>query len=500
VHWTAAVAIALTGSGLSWAVQAQPVDPVCLEDPSAGCLAQAAALEFAVIDNAEVWQFDSERRPNLAQILVETGRDEALAVFLDKAAVVAPRVHENAVGAAAAAFAGAGNLTQARALIALPLDGGNLSHHVIMQVRFSMVRRGDVDGLIWLDSTLREIERSGVVSSLGPLPRGFILGMVPAAELSDRLRDGGAENCAELQGGRDPWISPWAATLQAPGNDDLIALLGLCFRVASPEVAEVGGPLSAFDPFLAPIRIQTPAVEAKLLRAILAGAGLDTQAEGTPPEGLAVPYTARAAVLTLFEAGQARDLLLYWMARGANDDALASRYASVLGTALATGDRPGLLRQLSDPPSALDWEKWFNFAMLFAVYGALAADEALIATALESAGNYDWNDSMRPYIASLSETAPFRTCAEFRPGMQLKHLVIRVLAANDHEDAAIRLARDQLCAAELPAGVFEVAVLSQSQDLQQEALALTSQLEDRSERALALAQMARIAHRAAQFD
>ena len=134
VRWTAAAAIALTGSGLPWAVQAQPVDPVCLEDPSAGCLAEAAALEFAVIDDAEIWQFDSERLVtllHLAQILVETGRDEALADFLGKAAVVAPLVHEKAVGAAAAAFAGEGNLTQARALIAVPTDGGNLSLDVI---------------------------------------------------------------------------------------------------------------------------------------------------------------------------------------------------------------------------------------------------------------------------------------------------------------------------------------------------------------------------------
>jgi hypothetical protein len=49
-------------------VQAQSVDPVCLEDPSAGCLAEAAALEFAVIDDAEIWQFDNQRRPNLAQV------------------------------------------------------------------------------------------------------------------------------------------------------------------------------------------------------------------------------------------------------------------------------------------------------------------------------------------------------------------------------------------------------------------------------------------------
>jgi hypothetical protein len=497
VHWTAAAAIALTGSGFFWAVQAQPVDPVCLEDPSAGCLAEAAALEFAVIDDAEIWQFDNQRRPNLAQVLVETGRDEALAGYLGKAAVVAPLVHEKAVGAAAAAFAGAGNLPQARALIALPLVGGNLSVDVITQVRFSMVRRGDVDGLIWLDSTLREIELSGVVSRLGPLPRGFILGLVPAAELSAKLLGAGAENCADLQGGRNPWVIPWGATLQAPGNDDLIALLGLCFR--TPHL-EGSAPLGAFDPFLAPIRIQAPAVEAKLRPAILVGAGLDTQADGTPPEGLEGPYTARAAILTLFEAGQAHDLLLYWMTRGHDDDALASGYASALGTALATGNRPDLLRQLSDPPSGLDWEKWFNFAMQFAVYGALAGDEALIATALENAGNYDWNDSMRPYMASLSETAPFRTCAEFRPEMQIKHLAIRVLAANDTEDAAIRLAREQLCPAELPAGLFEVAVLSGSQDLQQEALALANDLEDRNEHALALAQMARIAHSAGQFD
>jgi hypothetical protein len=290
---------------------------------------------------------------------------------------------------------------------------------------------------------------------------------------------------------------PWAATLQAPGNDDLIALLGLCFRTPALEGS---APLGAFDPFLAPIRIQDPALEAKLRRAILVEAGLDTKAEGTPAEGLAVPYMVRAAILTLFEAGQAHDLLLYWMTRGDDDDALASGYASALGTALATGNRPELLRQLSDPPSALDWEKWFNFAMQFAVYGAIADDDALIATALESTGNYDWNDSMRPYMASLSKTAPFRTCAEFRPEMQLKHLVIRSVAANHIADAAIRLAREQLCPAELPVGLFEVAVLSESQDLQQEALVLASQLEDRNERALALAQMARIAHSAAQFD
>jgi hypothetical protein len=501
-RWTrstlcAAAAIALTGSGLSWAVQAQPVDPVCLQDPSAGCLAQAAALEFAVIDDAEVWQFDLERRPNLAQVLVETGRDEALAVYLDKVAAVAPLVHERAVGAAAAAFAGAGNLTQARALIALPLDDGNLSHSVFKEVSFSMVRRGDVDGLIWLDTALGEIADSGATLPYWPVSRGFILDMVPDAELSDKLRGGGAENCAELQGGREPWVKTWAATLQAPGNDNLIALLGLCFRV--PHL-EASAPLGAFDPFLSPIRIQDPALEAKLRRAILVGAGLDTQADGTPPEGLAVPYTARAAILTLFEAKQAQELLLYWMTRGHDNDALASGYASALGTALATGNRPDLMRQLSDPPSGLEWETRVNFAMQFAVYGAIAGDEDLIATALESTGIYDWGDSIRLFFARLFGTAPFNTCAEFRPETQIKHLAIRVLAANDSEDAAIRLAREQLCPAELPAGVFEVAVLSESRDLQQEALALASQLEDRNERALALAQMARIAHSAAQFD
>ncbi len=161
MRWTAAAAIALTGSGLPWAVQAQPVDPVCLEDPSAGCLAETAAQEFAVIDDAEIWQFDNGRRLNLAQVLVETGRDKDLAVFLDKAAGVAPLVHENAVGAAAAAFAGAAKLPQARALIAIPLDGGNLSHSVFKEVGFSIVRRGDVDGLIWLDTALGEIASSG---------------------------------------------------------------------------------------------------------------------------------------------------------------------------------------------------------------------------------------------------------------------------------------------------------------------------------------------------
>lgn len=483
--------------GLWGAVQAQPVDAVCLEDPSAGCLAEAAALEFAVIDDAEIWQFDGIQRQNLAQILAETGRDEALAVFLDKAAGVAPLVHESAVGAAAAAFAGAGNLPQARALIALPLDDGNLSHSVFKEVGFSMVRRGDVDGLIWLDTALGEIERSGTKLRYSPVSRGLIIDMVPDAELSEKLRGGGAENCAELQGGREPWVKTWAATLQAPGNDDLIALLGLCFRV--PHL-EASAPLGAFDPFLAPIRIQAPAVEAKLRRAILVGAGLDTQADGTPPEGLAVPYTARAAILTLFEAKQAQELLLYWMARGHDNDALASSYASALGTALATGNRPELLRQLSDPPSGPEWETRVNFAMQFAVYGAIAGDEDLVATALESTGNYDWGDSIGLFIARLFGTAPFNTCAEFRPETQIKQLAIRVLAANDTEDAAIRLAREQLCPAELPAGLFEVAVLSESQDLQQEAVMLASQLEDRNERALALAQMARIAHGAGQFD
>ncbi|MCA3447002.1 MAG: hypothetical protein INF93_09835 [Rhodobacter sp.] len=498
MNWTAAAAIALTGSGLPSAVQAQPVDPVCLEDPSAGCLAEAAAREFAVIDDAEVWQFDNVQRPNLAQVLVETGRDKDLAVFLDKAAGVAPLVHENAVGAAAAAFVRAGKLPQARALIAVPLDGGNLSHSVFKEVGFSMVRRGDVDGLIWLDTALGEIASSGATLPYWPVSRGFILDMVPDAELADRLLGGGAENCAELQGGQNPWVKTWAATLQVPGNDDLIALLGLCFR--TPLFVEGSAPLGAFNPFLAPIRIQDPALEAKLRRAILVGAGLDTQAEGTRPEGLEVPYTARAAILTLFEARQAQDLLVHWMTRGSGDDALASGYASALGTALATGNRPDLLRQLSDPPSGPDWQTRVNLAMLFAVYGAIAGDEDLTAAALDSTGNYDWGDSIRLFIARLFGAAPFNTCPETLAETWIKQLTVRVLAANDHEDAAIRLARDQLCPAELPAGVFEVAVLSQSQDLQQEALALASQLEDRNERALALAQMARIAHRAAQFD
>jgi hypothetical protein len=138
--------------------------------------------------------------------------------------------------------------------------------------------------------------------------------------------------------------------------------------------------------------------------------------------------------------------------------------------------------------------------MQFAVYGAIAGDEALIATALDSTGNYDWGDSIRLFIARLFGTAPFNTCAETPAETWLKHLSVRVLAANDHQDAAIRLARDQLCPAELPAGVFEVAVLSRSQDLQREALALANDLEDRNERALALAQMARIAHSAGQLD
>jgi len=236
------------------------------------------------------------------------------------------------------------------------------------------------------------------------------------------------------------------------------------------------------------------------------GAGLDTEADGTPPEGLEVPYTARASILTLFEAKQAQDLLLYWMARGHDmargheSEALASGYASALGTALATGNRPDLLRQLSDPPSGLERGTRVNFAMQFAVYGAIAGDEDLIATALESTGIYDWGDSMGLFILRLLGTAPFNTCTETLAETWLKHLSVRVLAANDHQDAAIRLAREQLCAAELPAGLFEVAVLSQSRDLQQEALVLASQLEDRNERALALAQMARIAHRAGPFD
>jgi len=91
--WTVGAVLAalmLPICGLTWAVQAQPVDAVCLEDPSAGCLAGAAALEFPGIDDAEIWRFDIFRRPNLARILVETGRDKDLAVFLDKAAGVAP--------------------------------------------------------------------------------------------------------------------------------------------------------------------------------------------------------------------------------------------------------------------------------------------------------------------------------------------------------------------------------------------------------------------------
>jgi hypothetical protein len=360
-----------------------------------------------------------------------------------------------------------------------------------------MVRRGDVDGLIWLDTALGEIASSGATLPYRPASRGFILDMVPDAELADRLLGGGAENCAELQGGQNPWVKTWAATLQAPGNDDLIALLGLCFRV--PHL-EASAPLGAFDPFLSPIRIQAPALEAKLRRAILVEAGLDTQADGTPSVGLAVPHLARAAILTLFEADRAHDLLLYWMARGYGNDALASSYASALGTALATGNRPELLRQLSDPPSGLEWETRVNFAMQFAVYGAIAGDEALIATALESTGIYDWGDSIRLFIARLLGTAPFNTCTETLAETRLKHLAVRVLAANDTADAAVRLAREQLCPAELPAGLFEVAVLSQSADLQQEALALANDLEDRNERALALAQMARIAHRARQFD
>jgi hypothetical protein len=171
-----------------------------------------------------------------------------------------------------------------------------------------------------------------------------------------------------------------------------------------------------------------------------------------------------------------------------------------LGTALATGKRPELLRQLSDPPSGLEWETRVNFAMQFAVYGAVAGDEDLIATALESTGIYDWGDSIRLFFARLLGTAPFNTCTEAVAETRLKHLAVRVLAANDTADAAVRLAREQLCPAELPAGLFEVAVLFQSQELHQETLALANGLEDRNERALALAQMARIAHRAGQFD
>ena len=505
VHWTAAAAIALTGSGLPWAVQAQPVDPVCLEDPSAGCLAQAAAQEFAVIDDAEVWfydtvRFDGVRRLNLAQILVETGRDEALAVFLDKAAVVGASARVRAVSAAAAAYAGTGNLPEVRALITAFVNDGTLSPNVLGPLTFSMVQRGDVDGLIWLYTLLRGIECSGAKFPNGYFSYRSTLDSVPAAELSERLLGGGAENCAELQGGLGSWTGAYGAASSSPGNDDLIALLSLCFRV--PFVKDAAVPLDAFNPFSAPISIRDPALEAKLRRAILAGAGLDTQADGTPPEGLEVPYRnrARAAILTLFGARQAQELLVHWMTRGYGDDALASGYASALGTALATGNRPDLLQQLSDPPSALDWDTQLGFAMLFAVYGAIAGDEDLITTALESTGNFDWGDSIGLFILRLLGTAPFNTCPETLAETWVKHLAVRVLAANDHEDAAIRLARDQLCPAELPAGLFEVAVLSQSQDLQQEALALASQLEDRNERALALAQMARIAHRAGQLD
>ncbi|MCA3508857.1 MAG: hypothetical protein IOD01_16540 [Rhodobacter sp.] len=504
--WTLGAVLAalmLPVCGLPGAVQAQPVDAVCLEDPSAGCLAGAAALEFAGIDDAEIWQFDNERLVtplHLAQILVETGRDEALAVFLGKASAVAPLVHENAVGAAAAAFAGAGNLTQARALIALPLDGGNLSRLIMYQVRSSMVRRGDVDGLIWLDTALAEIERSGAKLPYSPVSVSRHLESVSAAELSGRLRDGGTENCTGIEPDQKIWVSVWGSMINAPRDDDLTALLGLCFWINFPGVAEDVGPKSIFDPFSAPIRIDDPALEAKLRRAILAGAGLNAQADGTPAERFAFSGASRAAILTLFEAGQAQDLLVHWMTRASGDDALASGYASALGTALATGNRPDLLRQLSDPPSGLEWGTRVNFAMLFAVYGAIAGDEDLIATALESTGNYDWGDSMGLFILRLLGTAPFNTCTETLAETWIKHLSVRVLAANDHQDAAIRLAREQLCAAELPAGLFEVAVLSQSRDLQQEALVLASQLEDRNERALALAQMARIAHRAGQFD
>jgi hypothetical protein len=505
VHWTAAAAIALTGSGLPWAVQAQPVDPVCLEDLSAGCLAEAAALEFAGIDDAEVWyydtvRFDGVRRPNLAQILVETGRDEALTAFLDKAAVVGASARVRAVSAAAAAYAGTGNLPEVRALITAFVNDETLSPNVLGPLTFSMVQRGDVDGLIWLYTLLRGIERSGAKFPNGYFSYRSTLDSVPAAELSERLLGGGAENCAELQGGPGSWTGTYGAASWSPGNDDLIALLSLCFRV--PFVKDAAVPLDAFDPFSAPISIRDPALEAKLRRAILAGAGLDTQADGTPPEGLEVPYRnrARAAILTLFEARQAQDLLVHWMTRGYGDDALASGFAFALGTALATGNRPDLLRQLSDPPSALDWDTQLDFAMLFAVYGAIAGDEALIAAALEGTGMNDWSESVNLLVLRLSGNVPFGICAEFRPGTRIMQLAIRILAANDHQDAAIRLARDQLCPAGLPAALFEIAVQSQSRDLQQEALALASQLEDRNERALALAQMARIAHRAAQFD
>jgi hypothetical protein len=276
VPWTAAAAIALTGSGLPWAVQAQPVDPVCLEDPSAGCLAEAAALEFAVIDDAEIWQFDNQRRPNLAQVLVETGKDEALAVYLGKVAAVAPLVHENAVGAAAAAFAGAGNLTQARALIALPLDGGNLSHSVFKEVGFSMVRRGDVNGLIWLDTALGEIASSGATLPYWPVSVSRHLESVSAAKLSDRLRNGGTENCAGIEPDRKIWIGVWGSLIIAPRDDDLTALLGLCYWINFPGVAQDEWLVSVFDPFSAPISIHDPDLEAKLRRAILAGAGLNT--------------------------------------------------------------------------------------------------------------------------------------------------------------------------------------------------------------------------------
>jgi hypothetical protein len=286
----------------------------------------------------------------------------------------------------------------------------------------------------------------------------------------------------------------------APRDDDLTALLGLCYRINFPGVAADVGYFSVFDPFSAPISIHDPDLEAKLRRAILAGAGLNTQTDGTPPGGFGFSGASRAAILTLFEAGQAQELLVHWMMRGSGDDALASGYASALGTALATGNKPDLLRQLSDPPSGLEWETRVNFAMQFAVYGAIAGDEALIATALESTGIYDWGDSIRLFIARLLGNAPFTTCAETLAETWIKHLVVRVLAANDHEDAAIRLARDQHCPAELPAGLFEVAVLSESRDLQREALAMANDLEDRNERALALAQMARIAHRTGQFD
>ncbi|MFN7595370.1 MAG: hypothetical protein ACK5PT_01150, partial [Cereibacter sp.] len=377
--------------------------------------AEAAALEFAGIDDAEVWyydtvRFDGVRRPNLAQILVETGRDEALAVFLDKAAGVSVAAQARAVSAAAAAYAATGNLPEVRALITPFINGERPSPDVLIPLRVSMVQRGDVDGLLWLDTLLRGIERSGASFPKGFFSYRHILNSVPAAELSERLLGGGAENCAELQGGPGSWTGTYGAASRSPGNDDLIALLSLCFRCPLKKDAAV--PLDAFDPLSAPIRIRDPALGAKLRRAIVTGAGLDTKADGTPPEGLEVPYRnrARAAILTLFEAGQAQDLLVHWMTRGYGDDALASGFAFALGTALATGNRPDLLRQLSDPPSALDWDTQLGFAMLFAVYGAIAGDEALIAAALEGTGMNDWSESVNLLVLRLSGNVPFSIC------------------------------------------------------------------------------------------